>query len=408
MTSTALPAAAPHGAATRQPLPPALARMLSLEDFEGAAQRRLPRPIIGYVAGAAEDNQSLQDNRHAFAQYAFMPRVLVDVSRRTQQTELFGRQYASPFGIAPMGISALSAYRGDVVLARAAREQNIPAILSGTSLIPLEDVIREAPGTWFQAYLPGDPAKIDALVERARRAGYETLVLTVDIPVSANRENNVRTGFSTPLKPSLRLAWDGLTRPRWLAGTFLRTLMAHGMPHFENSFATRGAPIVSGSVLRDFTARDHLSWEHVARIRKQWPGTLIIKGILHPRDAALARQHGADGVIVSNHGGRQLDGAISPLRALPGVVAAAGGMTVMMDSGVRRGGDVLKALALGASFVFVGRPFNYAAAVGGQAGVSHAIDLLRAEVDRNMAMLGINNVREMDASLLWRDGPVGP
>ncbi|WP_342067387.1 alpha-hydroxy acid oxidase [Achromobacter kerstersii] len=408
MTSNALPATAPvratDRATTARPLPRALARMLSLDDFEAAARKRLPRPIFGYVAGAAEDNQSLQDNRRAFAQYGFAPRVLVDVSRRTTQTELFGRTYAAPFGIAPMGISALSAYRGDVVQARAAREANIPAILSGTSLIALEDVIQEAPGTWFQAYLPGDPAKIDALVERARRAGYETLVLTVDIPVSANRENNVRTGFSTPLKPSLRLAWDGLTRPRWLAGTFLRTLLAHGMPHFENSFATRGAPIVSASVLRDFTARDHLSWEHVARIRRQWPGTLIIKGILHPHDAALARQLGADGIIVSNHGGRQLDGAISPLRALPAVVDAAGGMAVMMDSGVRRGGDVLKALALGARFVFVGRPFNYASAVGGQAGVAHAINLLRAEVDRNMAMLGINSVREMDASLLWRDG----
>jgi len=410
MTSNALPVSTPASTPTTSaatPVPRALARMLSLDDFEAAARKRLPRPIFGYVAGAAEDNQSLQDNRRAFAQYGFAPRVLVDVSRRTQSTEIFGRRYASPFGIAPMGISALSAYRGDVVLARAAREQGIPAILSGTSLIALEDVIREAPGTWFQAYLPGDPAKIDALVERARRAGYETLVLTVDIPVSANRENNVRTGFSTPLKPSLRLAWDGLTRPRWLAGTFLRTLLAHGMPHFENSFATRGAPIVSASVLRDFTARDHLNWEHVARIRRQWPGTLIIKGILHPQDAALARQHGADGVIVSNHGGRQLDGAISPLRALPGVVDAAGSMTVMMDSGVRRGGDVLKALALGARFVFVGRPFNYAAAVGGQAGVAHAIHLLRAEVDRNMAMLGINSVREMNADLLWRDGPGG-
>ncbi|WP_447577872.1 alpha-hydroxy acid oxidase [Achromobacter kerstersii] len=411
MTSNALPATAPDRATDRatttRPLPRALARMLSLDDFEAAARKRLPRPIFGYVAGAAEDNQSLQDNRRAFAQYGFAPRVLVDVSHRTTQTELFGRTYAAPFGIAPMGISALSAYRGDVVQARAAREANIPAILSGTSLIALEDVIQEAPGTWFQAYLPGDPAKIDALVERARRAGYETLVLTVDIPVSANRENNVRTGFSTPLKPSLRLAWDSLTRPRWLAGTFLRTLLAHGMPHFENSFATRGAPIVSASVLRDFTARDHLSWEHVARIRRQWPGTLIIKGILHPHDAALARQHGADGIIVSNHGGRQLDGAISPLRALPAVVDAAGGMAVMMDSGVRRGGDVLKALALGARFVFVGRPFNYASAVGGQAGVAHAINLLRAEVDRNMAMLGINSVREMDASLLWRDGLPG-
>ncbi|MGB3434186.1 alpha-hydroxy acid oxidase [Achromobacter sp.] len=400
MTSLTSSTATPRAASADRPLPRALARMLSLDDFEAAAKRRLPRPIFGYVAGAAEDNQSLRDNRGAFAQYALSPRVLVDVSRRTQQTEIFGRRYASPFGIAPMGISALSAYRGDIVLARAAREQGIPAILSGTSLIPMEDVIREAPGTWFQAYLPGDPRRIDALVERARRAGYETLVLTVDIPVSANRENNVRTGFSTPLKPGLRLAWDGLTRPRWLAGTFMRTLLSHGMPHFENSFATRGAPIVSASVLRDFSARDHLSWEHVARIRRQWPGTLIIKGILHPQDAALARQHGADGIIVSNHGGRQLDGAVSPLRALPGVVAAAGGMTVMMDSGVRRGSDVLKALALGASCVFVGRPFNYAAAVGGEAGVSHAIGLLRAEVDRNMAMLGITQLREMQADLL--------
>ncbi|WP_313621688.1 alpha-hydroxy acid oxidase [Achromobacter sp.] len=402
MTSTALPAANVRAAV--RPLPRALGRMLSLDDFELAAKRRLPRPIFGYIAGAAEDNQSLRNNRDAFARYAFTPRVLVDVSARTQQTELFGRTYASPFGIAPMGISALSAYRGDIVLARAAREQNVPAILSGTSLIPLEAVIEEAPGTWFQAYLPGDPAKIDALIERARRAGYETLVLTVDIPVSANRENNVRTGFSTPLKPSLRLALDGITRPRWLAGTFLRTLLAHGMPHFENSFATRGAPIVSSTVLRDFTARDHLNWEHVARIRRQWPGALIIKGILHPRDAAMARQHGADGIIVSNHGARQLDGAISPLLALPGVVAQAGAMTVMMDSGVRRGGDVLKALALGARCVFVGRPFNYAATVGGQAGVEHAIGLLRAEVDRNMAMLGINRLREMDASLICREG----
>ncbi|MBD9429074.1 alpha-hydroxy-acid oxidizing protein [Achromobacter sp. ACM03] len=405
MTSLLSSSASPRAASADRPLPRALARMLSLDDFEAAAKRRLPRPIFGYVAGAAEDNQSLRGNRSAFTQYAFSPRVLVDVSRRTQQTELFGRRYASPFGIAPMGISALSAYRGDIVLARAAREQGIPAILSGTSLIPLEDVIRAAPGTWFQAYLPGDPQRIDALVERARRAGYETLVLTVDIPVSANRENNVRTGFSTPLKPSLRLAWDGLTRPRWLAGTFMRTLLAHGMPHFENSFATRGAPIVSSSVLRDFSARDHLSWEHVARIRRQWPGTLIIKGILHPQDAALARQHGADGIIVSNHGGRQLDGAVSPLRALPAVAEAAGNMTVMMDSGVRRGSDVLKALALGASFVFVGRPFNYAAAVGGEAGVSHAIGLLRAEVDRNMAMLGINHVQEMGPDLLVREYP---
>jgi len=402
---TPVPAPVPAPAATR--LPRVLRGILSLDDFEAAARRRLPRPIYGYVAGAAENNHSRDDNRAAFAELGFVPRVLVDVSRRDQSVELFGRRYATPFGIAPMGISALSAYRGDIVLARAAQAAGIGAIMSGSSLIPLEAVHEAAPGTWFQAYLPGDPARIDALIERVARAGYRTLVLTVDIPVSANRENNVRTGFSTPLKPSLRLAWDGLTHPAWLAGTFLRTLARHGMPHFENSFATRGAPILSANVLRDFSARDHLNWAHVARIRRAWKGELVIKGIMSPADAALARQHGVDGIIVSNHGGRQLDGTVSPLRVLPDVAEAAGGMVVMMDSGIRRGADVLKALALGARYVFVGRPMNYAAAVAGEAGVAHAIRLLRDEVDRNLAMLGLLSCAALDAGVLRPMGPMG-
>lgn len=378
----------------------ALARLLSLDDFEAAARRRLPRPIFGYIAGAAEDNHSRDDNRKAFAELGFLPRVLRNVSGRSQAVTLFGQRYSSPFGIAPMGISALSAYRGDIVLAEAARQAGLPAILSATSLIPLETVAQAAPGTWFQAYLPGDLARIDALLDRVAAAGYRHLVLTVDIPVSANRENNVRTGFSTPLKPGLRLAWDGLIRPRWTCGVFLRTVLRHGMPHFENSLATRGAPIVSANVMRDFHARDHLDWSHVAHIRRRWGGLLIIKGILHPDDAALAREHGADGVIVSNHGGRQLDGATAALRALPGVAREARGMAVMMDSGIRRGTDVLKALALGADFVFVGRPFNYAAAVAGRVGVAHAIKLLHDEIDRDMAMLGLVSPQDMDASLL--------
>ncbi len=396
------------GAATRMRTPRVLQRMLSLHDFEAAARRRLPRPIFGYIAGAAEDSRSLQDNRSAFDELAFSPRVLVDVSGRSQRTELFETSYAAPFGLAPMGISALSTYRGDIVLARAAQAAQIPAILSGTSLIALEDVIAAAPDTWFQAYLPGDPQRIAALVDRVARAGFKTLVLTVDIPVSANRENNIRTGFSTPLKPSLRLAWDGLTRPRWLVGTFARTLLAHGMPHFENSFASRGAPIVSRHVLRDFSARDHLSWTHVDQIRRRWKGRLVIKGILSARDAMLARDHGADAVIVSNHGGRQLDGAVAPLRILADVVDAVGELPVMVDSGFRRGSDVLKALALGARFVFVGRPFNYAAAVAGEAGVAHAIGLLSDEVDRNMAMLGVSRCAELHRGLLVRRGSPSP
>lgn len=377
-------------------VPAALRNMLSLHDFEAAARRRLPRPIFGYIAGAAEDNASLRDNREAFGEYGFATRVLRDVSRRSQAVELFGQRYASPFGIAPMGISALSTYRGDLVLARAAQRAGIVSVMSGTSLIPMEEVARESPATWFQAYLPGDQERIDALVDRVARAGFGTLVVTVDIPVSANRENNIRTGFSTPLRPGLRLAWDGMVRPRWVAGTFLRTLLRHGMPHFENSFATRGAPIVSSTVLRDFSARDHLGWGHIEAIRRRWKGPLVLKGLLSVEDALQARRVGADAVVLSNHGGRQLDGAVSPLRVLEAVVAAVGpGYPVLIDSGFRRGSDVLKALALGARMVLVGRPFNYAAAVAGEAGVAHAIGLLRDEVDRNMAMLGVTGCAEL-------------
>ncbi|TXH51950.1 MAG: alpha-hydroxy-acid oxidizing protein [Burkholderiaceae bacterium] len=373
--------------------------ILSLDDFEPAARRHLPRPIFGYIAGAVETNRSLAANREAFDEHAFVPRVLVDISRRSTQCTLFGKTWSAPFGIAPMGICALSSYRGDLVLARAAADAGVPMIMSGSSLIRLEEVASACPGTWFQAYLPGDEPRIGALIERVAAAGFRTLVITVDTPVSANRENNVRTGFSTPLRPTPRLFWDGITHPRWLFGTFLRTLLRHGMPHFENNYATRGAPIVSRNVARDFSDRGHLNWAHFRFIRSIWPGRLVIKGILSADDARIARDAGADGIIVSNHGGRQLDGAVAPLRVLPSIVAACPDLPVMMDSGVRRGTDVLKALALGARCVFVGRPFAYAAAVGGVAGVTHAIDLLTQEISRDLAMLGVNDVEALDAAV---------
>jgi L-lactate dehydrogenase (cytochrome) len=396
-------AATPRAAYAPEPsLPRKLARILSLDDFEDAARRHLPRPLFGYISGAAEDNRSLDDNRAAFDVYGFLTRVLVDVSHRSQSVSLFGKTYGSPFGIAPVGISALSAYRGDIVLAEAGRQANIPAIMSGTSLIPMEEVAERAPGTWFQAYLPADESRIDGLIDRIRSAGFETLVLTVDIPVWANRENNIRAGFSTPLRPSLRLAWDGVIRPRWLVGTLARTLLTGGMPHFENSFAKRGAPILSRTAIRDTTGREHLNWTHIAAIRRKWQGPMILKGILHPDDAWKARELGADGIIVSNHGGRQLDGAVSALRVLPRVLESIGDYPVMLDGGIRRGSDVLKALALGARAVFLGRPFMYAAAAAGPQGVQRAIQLLRDEVDRNMAMLGINRLEELDSGFLIR------
>ena len=383
-------------------MPDPLRRMLSLHDFETAARRILPKPLYAYVSGAVEDGQSERGNRQAYDDYGFRPKVLVDVSRRGTRCTVLGREYAAPVGVAPMGIAALTSYRGDVMLARAAAEAGVPCIMSGSSLIRLETVMEAAPGTWFQAYLPGDGAQIAALIDRVAAAGVDTLVLTVDTPVAANRENNVRAGFSTPLRPSVGLAWQGVTHPRWLIGTFLRTLARHGMPHFENNYATRGAPILSGNVLRDFSDRGHLNWQHVAAIRKTWKGRMVLKGILHPDDARAARAHGMDAVIVSNHGGRQLDGSVSPLHALPAIVDAAGGMDVMLDSGVRRGTDALKAMALGARCVFVGRPFNYAATVAGQRGVAHAIALIVEEIRRNMGLLGIVDLREVNQSLLQR------
>jgi L-lactate dehydrogenase (cytochrome) len=369
-----------------------LKAILSLDDFERAARARLPRPIFAYVSGGSEDNVTLEGNRAEFDAYGFVPRVLADVSKRDVSTTLFGHKYAMPVGIAPMGIMALSAYRGDLVLARAARAANIPMVLSGTSLIRLEDVAKEHPGAWFQAYLPGEPARIAALLDRVAAAGFRTLVVTVDVAVLPSRENNVRAGFTTPLRPSARLAWDGLVRPRWLFGTWFRTLLKHGMPHFENSFAERGVPILARNVERDFSKRDHLNWSHLEQIRKHWKATLVVKGIMSGADARLAREVGAEGIVVSNHGGRQLEGTAPALRVLPDVVREAGGITVMIDGGIRRGTHVLKALALGAKFVFIGRPFNYAAAVGGEAGVAHAIRLLGVEIDRDLALLGVNSL----------------
>jgi L-lactate dehydrogenase (cytochrome) len=382
----------------------ALSKILSLADFERAAEKRLPKPIFGYVAGACEDCYSLRANRDVFAEYEFVSRILVDISQRSQTVEIFGKQYQAPFGMAPMGITAMSAYRGDVVLAEAAKRADIPMIMSGSSLIRMEELIAVAPDAWFQAYLPGKVEQIAPLIDRVATAGFKTLVITVDTPSASNRENNVRSGFSTPLRPSVRLAWEGITHPRWLFGTFLKTLMRHGMPHFENSFATRGAPIMSKNVLRDFSSRGHLNWDHVREIRARWKGPMVIKGILHPGDAALARQYGMDGVIVSNHGGRQLDGVVPPLRMLPQILDQFKDGPVMLDSGVRRGTDVLKALALGARCVFLGRSFNYAAAVGGPAGVDHAISLLSQEISRNMAMMGINRLNELTPASLIHVG----
>ncbi|WNL40041.1 alpha-hydroxy acid oxidase [Halomonas sp. PAMB 3232] len=345
----------------------------NLHDFEALGRRHLPRPLFGYIANSAEEGHTHAANRRCFDQFGLMPQALVDVSYISLQTELWGETYRAPFGIAPMGISALSAYRGDIVQARAAAREGVPMILSGSSLIPLEEV----------------------LLARVERAGYKKLVITVDYPVPPNSDNNRKSGFSSPLRPSLRLALDGITRPRWLFGTFLHTIYYHGMPHFENNYATRGIAVMSKNVNRDFSGRSHLQWEYLERVRALWPGKLIVKGILNPADAKRVEALGGNAVIVSNHGGRQLDYSPAALEALPGVVDAVEHIPVMIDSGFRRGTDVIKALALGAAFVFIGRPMNYAAAVAGEAGVRHALNLVKEELARDLALMGVTDITHL-------------
>jgi L-lactate dehydrogenase (cytochrome) len=383
-------------------VPRALRRYLSLDDFEITARRRLPKMLYGYVSGATETDAALRDNRRAFEEYGFVPRVLKDVSNRDQTTTLFGKTYASPFGIPPMGSAALSAYRGDIVLARAGAAMNVPMVLSASSLIKLEDVQRANPAAWYQAYLAGDDSRIEPLVDRVADAGYDTFVVTADVPVPPNRENNIRNGFQVPLAITPRVAWDMLTHPHWLFGIWARTLFNYGMPHFENMDAMRGPPVLAKNLMRNIGKRDQLAWKHVELIRRRWKGKLVVKGLISPADAKIARESGVDGVLVSNHGGRQLDGTVSALRTLPEIAAEARGMTVMLDGGIRRGTDVIKALALGAQFVFIGRPLLYAAVVGGEPAVQRALSLLKDEVDRDMALLGIRSISEISSELVRR------
>ncbi|MBU2890820.1 alpha-hydroxy-acid oxidizing protein [Celeribacter halophilus] len=388
-----------------EPTAPALLRgYLALDDFRTCAAKRLPLPIFGYVDGGVETGASVRNTRTAYERHAFVPNVLRDVSERSTRTSIFSQEVSVPFGIAPMGFSALAAYDGDVVLAKAAHEFGSLAICSAASLTPLERVASEGHSSWFQCYVPGDDARIEALIARLLKAGFSTLVVTADVPVSGNRENNARNGFDAPFRLTPRLAWHFGSHPRWTLGTLAREVMKRGMPHLENMDAERGPPLFSKNLTRSTIGRDRLSWDNIAFIRRNWPGKLVLKGILSVDDAIHAEQLGVDAVIVSNHGGRQLDACVAPLDVLPEIRAAVG-CNVFLDGGIRRGTDVIKALALGADFVFLGRPFLFAAATFGALGVTHAFRLLQQEISLSMALLGIERLEQLSADFLRSKRP---
>lgn len=385
-------------------LPSILRRALNLEDFGRLARPRLPRAVHGYVANGVEDDAARANNRAAFREWRMVTRVLRDVSKRSLETTLFGRRYDAPVGIAPMGSSAVIAFDGDNRLAAAARAANIPFMLTANSITPMEEVAQANPDIWFASYQSPDPAKVERMVARVAAAGVEVYVVTVDVPVASNRESDRRAGFSMPLRPTPRLALDGLLHPRWLVGTAARTLRQRGMPVIANVEADGGIGILSRAV-PGITGRSDFTWETIELIRRLWKGPLVVKGILSAEDARLARERGVDGIVVSNHGGRQLDAAVSPLEVLPEIKAASGSMAVLIDSGFRRGTDVLMALALGADFVFLGRPFIFACALAGEAGVRHAVSLLAREIDIDLALLGLTNPGEIRLQHLRRAAP---
>ncbi len=380
-----------------------LGRLLSVSDFEHAAAKRLPRCVYGYVRGGTEDERSLRANHQAFDDLGFVPRGLNIVDGREVSTELWGRRYAMPLGIAPTGLAGLVWHECDLALARAAKQAEVPFIISGSSSVPLERLQEECRENWYQAYFPGDRSRMSRILERLRATGVGVLVVTIDTCVAANRENNARMDFTIPFRMTPRLFWDGVLHPRWSIGVFMKTLRANGVPRFANLYEEIGPPITQEPAHGFRTGRDRLCWDDIAWLREQWKGRLVLKGVMHCEDARRAEQIGADGIIVSNHGGRQLDGTISSLAALPEVVrSVSAGFPVMVDGGFRRGTDVLKAIALGAKLVFVGRATLYGAAVAGEAGAARVLSILASELDRNMALLGCSQLSEVSRDLLAR------
>jgi L-lactate dehydrogenase (cytochrome) len=355
-----------------------LRRAYNIADLQAAARRRLPGVVWRFVEGGAEDEVTLRANRAAYEAIHFAPRALLDVSQRTQKVTVFGIPYDAPFGVSSMAPLGLCRYEGDLKVARAARAGNVPFMLSTHAFVSLPRAAAEAGAApWFQTYLPGDRDRAAAEIERASRAGCEVLVVTVDVPVRGNREYNERNGLGMSMRLGTRAVAQGLVHPSWLWDVYFRSIFGRKVGESK-------------------TRRDMHGWRDFDWLREHWRGKLVIKGILTVEDARLAMDHGADGISVSNHGGRQLDGAPATLDVLPQIAAAVGGrIAVFADGGVRRGADIVKLLALGADMAFFGRPALYGVTAAGEHGARRALEILKTEVDRVLAFLGCSSIAEL-------------
>jgi isopentenyl diphosphate isomerase/L-lactate dehydrogenase-like FMN-dependent dehydrogenase len=377
---------------------------LNIADLRTMARRRLPRGVFEFVERGAEDDVAIASNRSAFDRYRLLPAMLKDVSKRTLATRILGQPSALPFVLAPTGAAGLMWHDGELALARAAAAANIPFTLSTASLTSIERIAAESKGRlWFQLYMWQDRKLSHDLVQRVQAAGFEALVVTVDGTVSPNRECNVRNGFLLPFRVTSRNFVDIATHPRWLTTVIMRYLLTTGMPRFENfPEALRRSLTDAPKGASRLPKTDSLTWEDLHDLRRIWDGPLLVKGLLRADDAATALNYGADGIIVSNHGGRNLDYSIPPLFALPAIMDRVGGrLEVLMDGGIMRGSDAVKALALGAKAVQVGRAPLWGVAAAGEPGARRAISILADETLRILGQLGCVDVAELAPHHLW-------
>ena len=366
-----------------------LKQAINFDDIRVLARKRLPRIAFDFIDGGVDGEAALERNRVAFDRYRLLPRYLIDVENRSQAVNLFGQDYASPFGISPMGIAGFFRPGADLMLARAAARFDVPYIMSSASCDSIEAAMAEAPKTtWFQIYGTRDPAITLDLVRRAKALGVRVLRMTVDTPVMGKRERNIRNGFRRPMKMTPSVILQGLSRPGWT----YRYLTQGGIPTMENwrPYAPAGA---SAGAIADLygeqTPAPAQTWSIFEQVRKAWDGPLVVKGVMHPADALKCAELGANGVMVSNHGGRQLDSAPGSIDMLPAIADAVGGrMEVLIDSGFRRGSDVGKALCLGAKAAFFGRPAMFGVAAGGETGAGEVINIMRQEISLLMGQLG--------------------
>ncbi len=376
-----------------------LSRAYSIEDLRRLAQKRLPRAVFDFFDGGSEDEATLRDNRAAFGRVRLAPKVLVDVSAVDTRTTILGTPSDLPIAIAPTGAVGFGWPGGDVAIARAAAAFGIPYALSTTGTTSIERIAREAPGRlWFQAYILRKRDFTAGLIERARAAGYEALIITVDLPVGGKRERDFRNDFAVPFRFTPRNVLDFASRPGWAL-----SMIHGGMPAMENladfTPETTDAAAIASSVGRNYDPS--FDWDSLRAIRDAWPRKLVVKGIVRADDAERAAGIGCDALVVSNHGGRQLDGGVATLDALPPIVAAVGSrMEVLLDGGVRRGADVVKAVSMGAKAVLIGRATLYGVCAAGEPGAHRALEILSDELKRTIQLCGARNIRDVSPDLL--------